>query len=107
MRGAAILPVLPVLLGLLSPAGGARAAPVPGCPAPPGAAGASMPLAIDLSGHPGVPSGVSGQVGIAVPMDTEQPPGVAAGCEGLPPLPKDVLAGPPAANILMGPDPGQ
>ncbi|MDE2516306.1 MAG: hypothetical protein KGL12_09800 [Rhodospirillales bacterium] len=98
MRG----PVLcMLLLGL--PGGVAGAAPVPGCGD--AAPQASLPLAIDLAGRPGVPAGMTGQIGIAVPVENAQPQGVAAGCDPPPPPVADVLAGPPAADLLTGPEP--
>jgi hypothetical protein len=57
--------------------------------------GPMLPLSLDLAGRHGVPSGVSGQAYVAVPMEA---PGIA--CAILPP-PLDVLRGPPS-DVLRG-----
>jgi hypothetical protein len=77
------------------------------CPPPPAAAGPTLPLALDLAGRPGVPSGVTGQAYLDVPLGT--PDGYA--CDDSPPPvhdilrgpPGDVLGGPPSADLLRGP----
>ncbi|HVC63018.1 MAG TPA: hypothetical protein VND19_21975 [Acetobacteraceae bacterium] len=74
-------------------ASGAMAQPAD-CPARP-APGPSLPLAIDLAGRPGVPSGVTGQAFIAVPMQAPQ-----TGC-GEQRAPSDVLGGEPG-DLLRG-----
>lgn len=98
MRAAVLSLLLSCLMGVA-----ARAAPVAGCGG--AAPQASLPLAIDLAGHPGVPAGIAGQVGVAVPLADGQPQGVAAGCDPPAPPVGDVLAGPPAADLLRGPEP--
>ena len=57
--------------------------------------GPMLPLSLDLAGRHGVPSGVSGQAYVAVPMET---PGIAC---AIPPPPSDVLRGPPS-DVLRG-----
>ncbi len=57
--------------------------------------GATLPLSLDLAGRNGVPSGVTGQAYVSVPMEA---PGIAC---GIPPTPSDVLRGPPA-DVLRG-----
>ncbi len=66
------------------------------CPTEP-ASGPTMPLALDLQGMPGVPSGTTGQALITVPM---APPGIA--CSEVPRPPSDVLRGEPG-DLLRGP----
>ncbi len=58
--------------------------------------GPMLPLSLDLAGRRGVPSGVSGQAYVAVPMES---PGIAC---AIPPPPSDVLRGPPS-DVLRGP----
>ena len=67
------------------------------CPVPP-PTGAVLPLWLDLAGRPGVPSGTTGQAIVAVPMI---PQGNA--CHDAPLPPRDVLRGPPSADLLRGP----
>ena len=74
------------------------------CPTRPGT-GTTIPLQLGLSGLPGVPSGLQGSVEANIPAS----PGGEL-CETEAPLvPKDVLHGPPARDLLRGPgmpDPG-
>jgi hypothetical protein len=58
-----------------------------------------MPLSIDLAGHPGVPSTLSGQVGMGVPVGA----GGGMACTDAPPPPRDVLRGAPSDDLLLGP----
>ncbi len=81
---------------LLLAAGRAAAQPAD-CPQPPGD-GSSLPLSLDLAGRPGVPSGVTGQAYINVPIGA---PGDYA-CDDDPPPPRDILHGPPG-DVLRGP----
>jgi|HubBroStandDraft_2_1064218.scaffolds.fasta_scaffold410897_2 hypothetical protein len=69
------------------------------CPATP-STGPVMPLAIDLTGRPGVPAGIGGQAYLNLPV------GAPAGndCHAAAPPPRDVLAGPPASDLLRGPE---
>jgi hypothetical protein len=57
--------------------------------------GLMLSLSLDLADRYGVPSGVSGQAYVAVPLET---PGIAC---AIPPPPSDVLRGPPA-DVLRG-----
>ncbi len=66
------------------------------CPTEP-ASRPMMPLALDLQGRPGVPSGTTGQALIGVPLT---PPGMA--CREVPRPPSDVLRGEPG-DLLRGP----
>jgi hypothetical protein len=59
--------------------------------------GPMMPLALDLRGQPGVPSGTTGQGLVTVPMT---PPGMA--CREVPHPSPDVLRGEPG-DLLRGP----
>lgn len=76
------------------------------CPQPP-PSGPGVPLSLDLAGRPGVPSGLTGQAYVQVPVD--QPGGYA--CEDRRPPPQDVLRGhpgdalrgPPSPDLLRGP----
>jgi hypothetical protein len=101
-----LLSALTLLLAASIPA----AAQPADCPAPPPGEGGVIPLWLDLNGMPGVPRGRTGQVGVAVPVPA---PGAMA-CVGQPPPPPggilsgpqgDVLAGPPARDLLRGPVP--
>ncbi|HME19807.1 MAG TPA: hypothetical protein VKI44_00315 [Acetobacteraceae bacterium] len=74
---------------------GAAAQPAD-CPTEP-SAGPMLPLALDLAGRTGVPSGTTGQAYVAVPLT---PPGIA--CRDAPPPPRDVLRGEPG-DLLRGP----
>ena len=67
----------------------------------------TLPLSVDLAGRPGVPSGVTGQVEIEVPVasaggtqcrDARPPPRDVLRGE-----PGDVLHGPPSPDLLRGP----
>jgi len=60
-------------------------------------AGPVVPMAIDLAGRPGVPTGVHGLAAINVPMGA--PAGNA--CHDEAPLPRDVLRGEPG-DLLNG-----
>jgi hypothetical protein len=71
----------------------ASAQPADCLTAPP--SGPMLPLSLDLGGRHGVPSGVSGQAYVAVPMET---PGIAC---AIPPPSSDVLRGPPS-DVLRG-----
>ncbi len=64
-----------------------------------GPPGGTMPLSIDLAGHPGVPSTLTGQVGIGVPVAS----GGGMTCTDAPPPPRDVLRGAPSDDLLLGP----
>lgn len=80
-----------------------RAAAQPAdCPTAPAPPGSSLPVAIDLAGRPGVPSGVKGQALLAVPMQPQP-----TDC-GQPSAPADVLHGEPG-DLLRGtpPAPGE
>lgn len=65
-------------------------------PPPPGSP--SLPIYLDLQGRPGVPKGVTGQVGIDVPL-------AAPDCSQPVHLPRDPLHGDPG-DVLRGPQPG-
>ncbi len=66
------------------------------CPTAPNS-GASLPVAIDLGGRPGVPSGVKGKAYLDLPIE----PNVS--CPDAPPPPSDVLRGEP--GDLLNPHP--
>ena len=85
---------LVVAIGLATVTSGAAAQPAD-CPAAPAPQGSSLPLAIDLAGRPGTPSGVTGQALIAVPMQAPR-----TDC-GQPSTPADVLHGEPG-DLLRG-----
>jgi hypothetical protein len=57
--------------------------------------GSMLPLALDLAGRRGVPSDVTGQAYVEVPMEA---PGIAC---AIPPPSPDVLRGPPS-DVLRG-----
>ena len=86
---------LPVLILLLSRS---VATAQPADCRPPETAGA-IPLQLDLSGQPGVPSGASGEVTLQIPVPA---PGALA-CDDAAPPAADVLRGPPARDLLDGP----
>ncbi len=78
--------------------------------APPGASeipSPVLPLAVDLARRPGVPRGMSGQVYLGVPIETnsslECGPALPGPRDILHGPPGDVLHGPPAGNLLRGP----
>ena len=92
---------LVVFLCVFLVAEGAFAQPAD-CPTEAPPPGDTMPLSLDLQGMPGVPRGLSGEVGLNVPL---APPGMACtdqgfGNEDAGP-PDDVLAGPPG-DVLRG-----
>jgi hypothetical protein len=92
---------LVAFVGLLLVSAGAFAQPAD-CPTEPPASGDTMPLLLDLQGMPGVPRGLSGDVGVNVPL---APPGMACTDQGpgnsdAEPS-SDVLAGPPG-DVLRG-----
>jgi hypothetical protein len=75
-----------LILGLLTAAPHAAPAQPADClTATP--SGSMLPLSLDLAGRHGVPSGVSGEAYVAVPMEA---PGIAC---AIPPPPSDVLRG--------------
>ena len=85
------------ILLLVSTSCGAAAQPAD-CPtAPEPSSGPTLPLALDLAGRTGVPSGTTGQVYVTVPLT---PPGMA--CHDAHPPPSDVLRGEPG-DLLRGP----
>ncbi|HEX5327187.1 MAG TPA: hypothetical protein VFW75_11010 [Acetobacteraceae bacterium] len=95
--------LLAVILLLVAGRAGAQPAD---CRRPP-PDGPRLPLSLDLAGRPGVPSGVTGQAYVQVPVD---PPGGYACQERRPPPrdvlrgePGDVLHGPPSPDLLRGP----
>jgi hypothetical protein len=92
-----------VLLMLVSAAAVAQPADCPrAAPEGPG-----LSLSLDLAGRPGVPSGLTGQAYLQVPVDSAG--GYA--CDDAPPPPRDilrgapgdVLRGPPSRDLLRGP----
>jgi hypothetical protein len=101
-------PILAVLLLMLPLVREVAAQPADCASAPAG--GPMLPLSLDLGGRPGVPgnvpSGVTGQAYVAVPMGA---PGMA--CQDPPrPPPRDILRGepgdllgPPSPDLLRGP----
>lgn len=82
------LPLVPLIL---------IAGPPADCRPPPTAG--SIPLELSIAGQPGVPSSASGNAYIQVPIPA---PGALA-CDDAVPPPADVLAGPPARDLLDGP----
>jgi hypothetical protein len=74
---------------------GAAAQPAD-CPVEP-SSGPTLPLALDLAGRSGVPSGTTGQAYVSVPLT---PPGIA--CHDAPARPTDALHGEPG-DLLRGP----
>lgn len=85
---------------LLAPASGVGAQPAD-C-RPPDTVG-SIPVYMDMAGRPGVPSGVSGQLSLQVPV----PASGALACSDAGPPPADVLGGAPARDLLDGPGLGR
>jgi hypothetical protein len=73
----------------------ASAQPADCLTAPP--SGSMLPLSLDLAGRHGVPSGISGQAYVAVPLES---PGIAC---AIPPPPSDVLRG--VRGNLLNPAP--
>jgi hypothetical protein len=89
---------------LIAIASGGVAAQPADCPAE-ASPGQTMSLSLDLAGRPGVPTGVTGQAYVDVPIGA---PGIA--CDGpSPPAdilhgePGNVLGGPPSPDLLRGP----
>ena len=86
------MPICFAFVLLLFGSGAALAQPADcAAPAPIG----SLPLAVDLSGRPGMPAGMGGQAYVAIPLSG---PGYA--CPS-PPPPRDILRGDPG-DVLQG-----
>ena len=83
-----------LILGMLLAVPRAASAQPADCLTAP-SSGLMLPLSLDLARRQGVPSGVSGQAYVAVPMEA---PGIAC---AIPPPPADVLRGPPT-DVLRG-----
>ncbi len=93
-----MLLVLPIFAAFAGPAGSQPADCAPDAESPPPA---SIPLQLNLHGLPGVPSGISGQAYVAVPL-TEG----GMSCTDAPPPPRDILRGEPG-DVLHGDAPSQ
>ena len=83
-----------LIFGLGMAVSAARAQPAD-CPTVPAPQSPSVPVTIDLGGRPGVPSGVTGQALLAVPLQAPR-----TDC-GEPSAPADVLRGEPG-DLLRG-----
>jgi hypothetical protein len=59
----------------------------------------SIPLWLDIAGQPNVPSNANGQLEIQIPVPAPE----ALECNDAKPPPTNVLAGPPARDLLAGP----
>jgi hypothetical protein len=90
---------LAVLLATALAAGGAPRAQPADCATRP-ADEPALPLGIDLAGRPGVPSGVTGQAYVTLPLQAP-----SSDC-GEPSLPADILHGEPG-NLLRGNTPAR
>ncbi|HUN44665.1 MAG TPA: hypothetical protein VMU81_30620 [Acetobacteraceae bacterium] len=84
-----------MLVFLLGMAGSGAMAQPADCPTVTAPQGPSLPVTIDLGGRPGVPSGVTGQMELGVPMQAPR-----TDC-GEPSVPADVLRGEPG-DLLRG-----